>query len=357
MLPRQAHIDALKFLAANAIVLHHFSIYGPLSQGLAEVAASLSFWLSAHALKLVHVFLAAGGFLAARALSMPSQLSQPWHRLVLQRYTRTMPAFAAALALAVLCAWLARPWLGGDDTVPLPPSLAQVLAHLSFLQGILGHDALSAGVWYVAMDFQLYALLAALLAWRPRWAWPLVLVLTAASLLFFNRQSGWDDWAVFFFGSYGLGALAFRVAHSPRAGAGLAALALLGLLALVLEMRDRLLLALATALWLGWLESRPPAAGAAPGIFQGVVEWMARQGRLSYALFLVHFPVLMLANALYAGLGRHSAHEALGFILLAWLASTACALAFFRGVEVPLLQWLRDRRQLRPAHPGAGRAA
>jgi peptidoglycan/LPS O-acetylase OafA/YrhL len=36
--PRQTHIDALKSVAAQLIVLHHFALYGPLSQGLAQAA-------------------------------------------------------------------------------------------------------------------------------------------------------------------------------------------------------------------------------------------------------------------------------------------------------------------------------
>ncbi len=63
---------------------------------------------------------------------------------------------------------------------------------------------------------------------------------------------------------------------------------------------------------------------------------IAQQGACSYALFLVHFPVLMLANALFIGLGKSQAAQAVAQLLLAWLVSTGTALAFYRLVKQSL---------------------
>jgi hypothetical protein len=43
----------------------------------------------------------------------------------------------------------------------------QIIAHIFLLQDILGFDALSAGIWYVAIDFQLFVLLLGIL-WMAR---------------------------------------------------------------------------------------------------------------------------------------------------------------------------------------------
>jgi len=249
MPPRQTHIDVLKCAAAQLIVLHHFALYGPLSQGLAQASPEVAQWLRQYALMAVHVFLAMGGFLAARALSTQSP-GRPWVSTVAERYARLMPPFALAMLLAVACSALARPWVN-DDFVPAAPTGWQILAHLGLVQDIADVESLSAGVWYVAMDFQLYALLALLLRSGPRLGLALVLALMAASLFVFNRQPELDEWALYFMGSYGLGAVAWRASRSPQAHLWLAALALLGLAALALDFRERLLLALATALALG----------------------------------------------------------------------------------------------------------
>ena len=82
-------------------------------------------------------------------------------------------------------------------------------------------DALSAGVWYVAIDFQLFALMT-LLLWlgrRPRWPQALLLGLMLASLFFFNRDEDWDNWALYFFGAYGMGAAAFWAGNARRPAA------------------------------------------------------------------------------------------------------------------------------------------
>jgi hypothetical protein len=37
-----------------------------------------------------------------------------------------------------------------------PETLWQILSHLILMQQILGFDSISSGVWYVAIDWQLY---------------------------------------------------------------------------------------------------------------------------------------------------------------------------------------------------------
>jgi hypothetical protein len=47
--------------------------------------------------------------------------------------------------------------------LPGEPEFTQFLAHALLLHSVMGIDSLSAGVWYVAIDFQLFALMLALL--------------------------------------------------------------------------------------------------------------------------------------------------------------------------------------------------
>ena len=59
-------------------------------------------------------------------------------------------------------------------------------------------------------------------------------------------------------------------------------------------------------------------------------------GRTSYALFLVHFPVLMLGNALYARWPYPSPWLTATTLLGTWGASVLLGLWFERRVETPL---------------------
>lgn len=336
---RQTHIDALKFFASQVIVLHHFAAYGPLSEALNQAAPRLADWLYDYGRMAVQVFLVLGGYLAVRSLapSGQAQMSLPW-RAVAHRYARLILPFLVALLLAVASSLVARQWLD-HEFIPEAPTWGQALAHALLLHDVLGADALSAGVWYVAIDFQLFVVLAGLL-WlgrRRRGAQVAVLALTLASLFYFNRDAALDDWAVYFFGAYGLGALAFWAGQSSRGRpwwGGL--LALVGVGALVIEFRERIALALAVALLLAFVQQQRGESPRLPALPSRWARGVHRLGQASYALFLVHFPVLMLGNALFAQWAPAGAWAAWAGLLGSWAVSLGLALVFERWVEKPL---------------------
>lgn len=340
-------VDLLKALAAQMIVLHHLAWYGPLSDQAAGWAASLASakeWLAQYGRYAVAVFFVTGGFLAAQTLSPRGLAPQDSPRcLIRDRYFRLVLPFAFALLLAVGANLLARQWMS-HDSIGSPPGVLQVLAHLTLLHTLLGIESLSAGVWYVAIDFQLYALLVILL-WlgtkldrRPASAEfsrviPVVLF-ALASLFYFNRDARWDATALFFFGSYALGigaGWAIRSSHRRRV---LWLMTFVGALSLAMYFRPRIALALATALMLG--NTR---------LHMTRVEMRALHylGGMSYALFLVHFPVCLVVSAAFQRFAPHDPATSLWGLVVAWLASMAVADLFHRYVELPMLHWQRRR--------------
>ena len=347
MQARQTHIDALKLIGSQLIVLHHFAAYGPLADAMSQAAPQLSAWLYDYARMAVQVFLVLGGYLAARNLAPEGQIriGSPW-RTLWRRYQRLVLPFAVALLLAVAAAMLARHWLA-DDFIPAAPTLGQTLSHALLLHGVLGQESLSAGVWYVAIDFQLFALMT-LLLWLGRrrlWAVLLVLGLMLASLFFFNRHEDWDNWAIYFFGAYGMGALAYWIGSSRHPGKLLGLLALAGLLSLLLDFRGRIALALVVALLLALLQWRDHTSQLQAVMPAPLSRAVGLLGQSSYALFLVHFPVLMLGNALFARLQPRGSLAAMGVLLASWAVSLALALLFQRWVEAPLSRLVGYRRK------------
>ncbi|MGH8034482.1 MAG: acyltransferase family protein, partial [Lysobacterales bacterium] len=147
-------IDALKGLACAMIVWHHLAFYGPMSDVVHPIVPGLTGWLYDYGRMAVQVFLVVGGFLAAGSLA-PGGVATfgPAGRLILRRYRRLVPPFLVALAVSVLVAALVRPWFE-HASVPAAPTLVQLLAHVLLLQDVLGQEALSAGVWYVAIVLQ-----------------------------------------------------------------------------------------------------------------------------------------------------------------------------------------------------------
>jgi peptidoglycan/LPS O-acetylase OafA/YrhL len=353
-------INLLKAGAAQLIVLHHLAFYGPMSDHVRTIFPSLIDWLSNSARIAVQVFLVIGGFLAAKSLAPSGHAGydNPL-RAVWRRYAKLAPPFFAATLFAAVASSWASEWMI-HDSISAPVTLSQLSAHALLLHGVLGFESVSAGAWYVAIDFQLYVMMVALL-WlvgrlvRDRQlAWMMPLVIAAGitlSVLYFNLDADWDNWAPYFFGSYGLGLMAWW-ASDPRRKPGIAMvlmmMALLPALAgLVLEFRSRIALAAVVACAL-FLFGRVKTGydGRAWSAIHGM-------GKISYSVFLIHFPVCLLVNAAFTHFApAEPAWQMLG-MLSAWAASLTAGAAFHRWVELPLgrlMQFAVDRLAVRDVH-------
>jgi len=334
-----------KAVASQVIVWHHLLLYGPLA------AALDADWLAATTLvydygrMAVQVFLVAGGFLAARSLwptpGAPRIAWRDWPDRVLGRYLRLLPMLLLALAAAIAAAALARAWMADADT-PAAPTLAQLLAHVLLLQDITGQPALSAGIWYVAIDLQLFALLAALAALAHGLARPTSGRLCAAvcalpllagvvlSLLWFNRQPAADAWGHYFLGAYGLGVLAAWGRYGARRGGATLLLALLVALALLIDWRERIALAGITALLLLW---QPWAAALArPRRWYALVSWLAA---ISYGVFLLHYPLSLTVSALVMRLTPATHGWQVAGLAATWLLSLLSGWLACRWLDQP----------------------
>ncbi len=334
-----------KALASQLIVWHHLLIYGPLAPAAEAAWPALTDFVQRHGLLAVQVFLVIGGYLAARSLwpapDAPRVAPRDWPARVLGRFRRLWPMWLLALVAALLAAAFARAWMADADT-PAAPTWTQVLAHLPMLQDIVGVPALSAGLWYVAIDFQLFALLAALAALAQalarRAAAPaaraavgatLLIAGVAASLMWFNLQADEDMWAPYFLGVYGLGVLAAWGAQSRQRAGVAALLTALTLLALLLEWRSRVALAGVTALI---LLAAPGSNAMARARLHGAMEWLAR---ISYAVFLLHYPLSLVVNTLVMRLAPPSPAVHIAALLATWLLSLACGWLAWRWLEGP----------------------
>ncbi|MCV2367847.1 acyltransferase family protein [Roseateles oligotrophus] len=344
---RLLHIDALKAFAAQLIVLHHLSAYGPIADAIQTLAPQLIAALYHYGRMAVQVFLVVGGFLSARAFSARGQLfegslpEQLW-----RRYLRLTLPFMAAVLLTLVCSALIASWL--PELAPESVGLPQLLAHATLLHGVLGYESLTVGAWYVAVDFQLFALLLLILCLarglnssfvlarsQARFVGPaLVLLLSLASLFAFNRDASLDIWAPYYFGAYGLGALVHWLGLVSYRRAGLYLISAAVLIALLLDFRERVALALLTAWVLAWLQQRHQSQQCLLAD-RRIAPLLAHLGTHSYALFLVHFPICLLVNGLFEHRDAEHAWSALLAALLALALSNMAAVPFYRWVEAP----------------------
>jgi peptidoglycan/LPS O-acetylase OafA/YrhL len=360
---RLPFLDLLRALSSQAIVWHHLAFYGPLSDSAHEVASSLIDGLAQHARLAVQVFFVVSGYLSAVGLSgrEPARLRALFAQIT-GRYRRIGLPYLGALLLVICANELARHWMN-HPSISARPTFGQLVAHVFLVHDLVGYEPLSAGIWYLAIDLQLIAIVA-LVFWAsaqlagagrgPALGRALLTALGVLSLFWFNRHPSLDHLAIYFMGSYVLGLVTAWVEAGSVRWLFFWAYAAAMLAAVALDFRSRLVVALATGLLLaaarhfGWITSWPRSR---------MIRWCAG---ISYSLFLVHFPVSLVVNALWSSHVPATPWLSLLGMLTAYAMSMLVAVAFHSRVERPLVALGRRRRTpasvpaLLDAEPEAG---
>ena len=299
-------LDLLKAIGCVLIVLHHLAFYGPMSDVVVEQWPLVIDWLTDHGRLAVQLFLVCSGYLTAAALARrPEVDARRLLTLAGRRYLRLAMPLLVALSVAVLVTEWIRPGFDHPSLSGTPDGW-QVMAHVFFLQHVLDMEALSAGVWYVAIDFQLYLMALLVLwgvglwgRWQPGWRLEplrlqLIVGLTVVSLVRWNLNTDLDLYGVYFFGSYGMGWLAWRARQSRIPPKGWAVLLGLGLLALWVDPRWRI----ATAWAVAMLLAAAPQAWLQPSVVHGWWQGaISRLARISYSVFVIHYAVSLAVSA------------------------------------------------------------
>jgi peptidoglycan/LPS O-acetylase OafA/YrhL len=350
---RLGFVDDLRGLAATVIALHHIGTYGPLPYRAAEVVPRLMDWIFEYGRMAVQIFLVISGFVTALVLARAPISLPGFARFALRRYVRLgFPCLATLLYVLALWALIPR----GRAAFPLFDAVdgRTLLANAFFLQDILGYPSLSAGLWYLAIDFQFglvfYGMLLlhrgltrALGVRSPRLdaAWLVALSAPWALLSVFvwNLDAAQEVWVWYFLGALYLGVVGAWGLAGRVPGWVFWAYAGAVALGLAVAWRERLALALATGVLIyiigraGRLDGR---ASRSP--LRGL-------GRISYSLFLVHYPTTWAVESLGLRFWDKSLATALLGMATSFVASLAAAVVFYRLVERPSL---RLAERLRP---------
>lgn len=339
---RLLFLDFLRAFASLMILWHHFALYPPLSTGAHSVLGPVIEWFRDYS-RVTQVFFVIGGYVMARALSARSWDISSVGVFVMKRYCRLGLPYLAAIALAIMACAYGRGWLP-EPVVGSAPTFPQVVAHVFFVQEFFRYEHFSAGLWFVCINFQLGLTYVASLFLRDSLArglsvrrespWidmPILIgwVLSAASLFYFNLASGWDHWAWYFFSYFFTGVLVQRAERSRGDQWMFYFYLLLIVTAMVYDLRWRLASVLAVGLVLhlagkSGLDRRWPKSRV-----------IARLGKASYSLFLIHFPVLVLVAAVWVRLGWSSPMASVMGLLVAFAGSIAGSMVFYQWVEVP----------------------
>ena len=318
---------------------------------VAEWLPLLEDFLLDYALMAVQIFLVVGGYLNAKswASSVTKSAFDFFPRLWL-RYRRLTIPLLAALSVSVAVTALVRPYFD-HSSLSNAPALIQVVAHIFLLQDVLYLEAFSAGVWYVAIDFQLFAMAMACASLAQAWqgisgkgsvirkAFGFWVILTLCSLFVWNLNPLGEIWGTYFFGAYGLGLCvgAWRYSGIKISARTLGILIFsVGATASAYNPRARLMLAIATAMLLCWYE-----ANDCNSIQSLKWKWIREVSNASYAIFLIHFSVSVLVSTVVFNFwSENKPANALGlwvsFGLSVWLGRL-----IHQSIEMPKPTWSR----------------
>ena len=324
--------DGLRALAVTMVMLPHavglFTYWRDPSQLTRSVISMMELGSLG-----VPVFFVLSGFVIAyslrgRVVTLPLML-----RFIVRRSVRLDPPYWFAIALFL--AYLVLRRTIGTASIVLPGDAA-VLAHLLYLQDIVGVGNMNAAFWTLAVEIQLYVafclllwmgqkrrVLLCLAAFAGSLAWPVGLL---ASPLY--RGSFFPYWHAFL-----AGVLVWWMvsAELPRVPGLLAILALWAVAATRVDAQLAATAASATVLLAAapssnlfrWLNFRP-------------VQFL---GKISYCIYLVHVPI---AGLLLGALARlRPGREFVSYLFFAASLLFTAAAAYFLHllIEVPALRW------------------
>lgn len=325
-------VQGLRGFTSIAVLLFHAIQGGHVPSLLAAMPFSLLNDYFA-----VSVFFTLSGFVVAHGLTGVRMTLGKVGTFMLGRSIRLDPAYWASMLLTIGLVLLAsvyhhRPFQ--------PPSVGDVLAHVFYLQEMLGVSEINIVYWTLTYEFQFYLVFALILMTPARWmavaAW--VLAMVSAAGLVGTQWHGLfvEHWAVFY-----VGVMARRALDSEVALLGLVLLVLVLLTGTGFERMPALVaLLLYGAAWTGWAET---------GLNW---RWLQLLGMISYSLYLIHVPLMQATDfAVHRIVGQGLAAD-FACLALIMMVCVAGASALYWAVERPshrLARSVRSRVREQPA--------
>ncbi len=147
-------IDLLRFLAAFAVVLFHYTFRGYAQGGFSPVEFPVLGDFSRYGYLGVHLFFIISGFVI-----LLSAMNRSAIKFAISRIVRLYPAFWAGVTLTAVIIFL-------FGAPVFSVSAAQYLLNLSMVSGYVGIEAVDGVYWTLLVELKFYALIFALLVIR-----------------------------------------------------------------------------------------------------------------------------------------------------------------------------------------------
>ncbi len=356
---RFAFLDGLRGLAALGIAVYHIWRYEPQPYAAMECLPWIVDWVLLRSWVGVQFLLVLSGFVIAFTLRETWVTPREVASFLGRRIVRLGPPYWATLAFVLVLHVVNVTWWNLPPSFEEPLTSGRVLAHTAFHQDVLEQTPLSAAIWTVCIEMQFYVV--SVLGWgiaqrlkrRSDRASPkpsaTVLMLVFAplawiSLFYWNRQDSTEPWVTHFLCSFFLGMVTWwtldRTVSPYVFMASIAVVA--GHLAFQWKLENALALTAALSIfvagrtghfhdWLNW-------------------RWLQYLGRISYSLYLIHYPVshyLTWFGWRWCDNSPTPAQSSL-ILLTCLVASIVAGHLLYVGVELPAGRWSAWLKARRP---------
>ena len=158
---RLVFIDALRGVAALSVVLFH-AIEGKHIPALQAAMPAWLLWIIEHGHLGVAIFFVISGFVIALSLNDRPVGLATTGRFMLRRSIRIDPPYWVAIVMAIAYSVLASMLV--KSRAPESFSATQILAHIFYVQDLLGYKNINTVFWTLCLEIQFYLVYALLLA-------------------------------------------------------------------------------------------------------------------------------------------------------------------------------------------------
>lgn len=349
---RFVYVDGLRGIAALCILVFHIWWYEPEP----FPAFATSNWMVDLAFLRVRggvqILLVISGFVIAYSLRNLWITPIEIVNFIGRRVIRLVPAYWVAIATVILVNIVCDHLLNLASPFEGPLTGLRVLTHMLFLQDVTGHDPLGAGMWTLCIEMQFYFV--AVLGWGlaqrlftrpdPAESRPSMLGLITVfapvafvSLFHWRIQETNDQWVTHFLWMFFLGMSTWWTLDkmlSPLIYRGILVIAIVELF-FNADWRYENTVALTTAIAIY-------AAGTQNKLYTWLDwPWLQYFGRISYSLYLIHFPVCHLLTTIgwmWCD-NAPTTFQARLILLTSFFASLVAGHLLYVLVEAPSARW------------------
>jgi len=351
-------IDGLRGVAAIGVVIHHIIWFTPWDSFGSDAATEWVYRVGYWGKCGVPIFFVISGFVIAHSLRKAVVTPAFVGKFFLRRSMRLDPPYWFSIASVILINFACILW----STIEAPtglPTFGQLVAHVFYLQNILGYKNISVGFWTLCIEIQFYMLFVVMLGTaqsisrqylsrhlsryssfsqiattNPTAASPSALIAVFAPVMFvslftFTYFEELDDWFLRYYCLFCLGAClsACRNDMLPKAVAWIA-LALFAI-RIGIEYQRGVFSGLMVGLLIMFADYR-----------NALNTWLMSRvwqyfGKISYSLYLIHYPVAHLVMHIGKQYTGNNVSMIYVWMTISLVASVAAAAILFRLVEAP----------------------